>query len=207
MSEPTTQIKGYSKSVFLTYVWLIISSILTGIDLINVFDTFWPAVVKWNDFLTVLLGLVTKIKEIVLLPVVLPLEWIFNFSFPAWLKTYLFIGGLVISMFFLGGRAAVAQLKAENKIQSEEDERKIFEDIIGFILLSLIWPLFIFLTIIIIRIAENKDSRRKAGFSAKDEEITETKLIRKASVAKMILYLKLVLFFVLLLSAINYVLA
>ena len=63
--------------------------LMTAIGLINLGKDIYPAFVKWNQFIHYFLDTVRHIRNFILLPLSISIEW-FDFIMLDWFKSYLF---------------------------------------------------------------------------------------------------------------------
>ena len=88
MSE-SGNLKSILNRTFWT-VWYPISLLMAASDLISLLNSWDQDWVEWSKVFREFFELVAYVRDSLLFPIEWPLEWIFNFEFPLWLKTYLF---------------------------------------------------------------------------------------------------------------------
>src|SRR5690606_39219294 len=82
-------------------IWLPISIVIGAIDVINMFENFWPSLIKWVSFFQIAFQLVTELRDFMLYPLAEMIRAIFGYEIPVGFRFYLFFGLIVFSGYSL----------------------------------------------------------------------------------------------------------
>ena len=125
--------------IILQKIFNVLNILMTAIGLINLGKDIYPAFIKWNDFIHYLIDVVKHLRNLILLPISLPLEWI-DIIMLDWYKSYLFLGFLTYNTYNISHRIICGARSHASLINLiiEKDRIRIFLHILVSIFL---WPL------------------------------------------------------------------
>lgn len=112
--------------------------LMTAIGLINLGKDIYPAFVKWNQFIHYFLDTVRHIRNFILLPLSISIEW-FDFIMLDWFKSYLFLGLLTYNTYNISHQAICGERSHATLINLiiGKDKIRVFLHILVSIFL---WP-------------------------------------------------------------------
>jgi len=129
------------------YIWNKIIFPLSGaIGLINLGKDIYPAFITFSQFIYHLLYIIRYVRNIILLPLSLPLQW-FNIELLDWFKSYLFIGLLSYNAYNLSHLKICGSFSHASIFMLFFGRNKLIT-LFYIIIMILTWPLSIFGVII-----------------------------------------------------------
>ncbi|MBP6756045.1 MAG: hypothetical protein KA210_07845 [Bacteroidia bacterium] len=128
--------------IILRKIFNVLNILMAAIGVINLGKDIYPAFIKWSEFMYYLLDVVKHFRNLVLLPISLPLEWI-DIIMLDWFKSYLFLGFLAYNTYNISHRVICGARSHASLINLiiEKDRIRIFLHILVSIFL---WPILTF---------------------------------------------------------------
>lgn len=83
----------------LVWVWQKILAFFGAVGIINLFSDFFPTLIRWVNFLKTVLTFMAELRDFVLYPITALAGWLFNIEIPAWLRSYIFLGGIIFGAY------------------------------------------------------------------------------------------------------------